>query len=224
MINKPSLKKTIKAMHLKNLILFILITVTVFAGCSSSKKVTGVWVNKEKQRTEPYASLFIVALTGDPEARVAVENNVANVAAARGIRVVKSIDVINIDLKNPRLVTREEVTSKVKENNCEGIFVTSLLDKDESVRFTPGSTSYRPSTYYTWAGYYTNVQTAVAKPGYYTNSKTYFIETNMYDAKTEEVMWAAQSTIFSPSSIKSFCQSYVSTLMEQLKNEGVIKK
>lgn len=50
--------------------------------------------------------MFVVTLTMDSEARVAVENKVAAIATSRGLRVVKSIDAINIDLKNPRLVTK----------------------------------------------------------------------------------------------------------------------
>jgi hypothetical protein len=210
-------------MRFRNLISLTSFALILLSGCSSSKKVTGVWVNKEKQRTAPYPSVFVVALTADPEIRVAVENSVAATASTRGIRVVKSIDVINIDIKNPRLVTRDEVTTMAKENNCEGILVSAMLDKDESIRYTAGTTTYAPTTYYSWNGYYNNL-TSVSKPGYYSKDKTYFMETRMFDSQSEELMWSAQSKVFSPSSLKTFCNSYISTLLDQLKEEGVIKK
>jgi hypothetical protein len=164
-------------------------------------------------------------LPTDPEARVIIENDLASVATARGLRVVKSIDVINIDIHNPRVVTKEEVIEKVTEGKCEGLFTVSLLKKDESLQHKEGGTVYGASNYYSWNnGYYSNMQQTVYVKDYYSHDKTYYMQTNFYDVPTKQLAWTAQSTVFKPVSLKDFSNDYCRLLIDQLQKAKVIKK
>lgn len=203
--------------------LYFVIAVLLFAGCASQKEVGSVTVHKENIQPRKYASVFIVALTLDPEARTAVENSVANIATSRGVRAVKSIDAINIDLKTPRLVTKDEVVNKTKENNCEGVYVVSLVRKEESVGYTASTTTAAPATYVSWNGYYTDKQQRISGSDYYSVDKTYVLETRFFDVSSEKLVWSAESKLFSPPTLKTFCGDYTTTLMKQLKKEKVIK-
>ena len=212
-------------MSFVNNYVLLLATLLVF-GCSSSKKGSStVWVNPDNPKDKTYSSIFITAITADPEARMIVENDLASIATARGLRVVKSTDVINIDIKNPRVVTKEEVIEKVNQANCEGVFTVAVLKKDESLQYKEGGTAYAASNYYSWNnGYYSNMQTAVQVKDYYSHDKTYYMQTNFYDASSKELAWAAQSTIFKPVSLKDFSNDYCKTLIDQLQKAKVIKK
>lgn len=206
---------------------YVLLLIIFFvSGCSSSKKGSGtVWVNPDNPKDKTYTSIFITAITADPEARVIVENDLASIATARGLRVVKSIDVINIDIKNPRVVTKEEVIEKVTQGNCEAVFTVALVKKDESLQHMEGGTAYSASNYYSWNnGYYSNMQTSVQVKDYYSHDKTYYMQTNFYDASSKELAWSAQSTIFKPISLKDFSNDYCKTLIDQLQKARVIKK
>ncbi|HEY6503692.1 MAG TPA: hypothetical protein VIZ28_06960 [Chitinophagaceae bacterium] len=195
-------------------------------GCSSSKKgADAVWVNPDNPKGKTYSSVFITAVTADPEARVAIENDLAKVATDRGLRAVKSTDVITIDIHNPRVVTKEEVIEKVIENKCESVFTVALLKKEETAGHVQGGTAYAQSTYYSWnSGYYTNLQQSVYVKDYYTHDKTYYLQTNFYDAASKELAWTAKSTVFTPETIKEFSRSYCKTLIDQLQKAKVIKK
>lgn len=209
---------------LKSCLMVLPLTIALFfGGCSSQKEVGLVTVHKENIQPRKYASIFIVTLTLDPEARVAVENSVANIATARGLRAVKSSDAINIDLKNPRLVTREEVIAKTKETNCEGVYVVSLVRKEESVGYTASTTTAAPATYVSFNGYYTDKQQRISGSDYYTVDRTYVLETRFFDVASEKLVWSAESKLFSPPTIKTFCTDYTNTLIKQLKKEKVIK-
>ncbi len=206
---------------------YVLVLAIYFvSACSSSKKGSStVWVNPDNPKDKTYSSIFITAITADPEARVTVENDLASVATARGLRVVKSIDVIHIDIKNPRVVTKEEVIEKVVQGNCDGVFTVALVKKDESLQYKEGGTAYAASNYYSWNnGYYSNMQTAVQVKDYYSHDKTYYMQTNFYDASSKVLAWSAQSTIFKPVSLKDFSNDYCKTLIDQLQKAKVIKK
>jgi hypothetical protein len=206
--------------------LFVLFMITVLIGaCTSTKESSGVWVNKEKIKGKTFNKLFIVVMTADPEARATVENDLARVATSRGHPVVKSIDVIPTDMKDPKMPTKDEVVAKVKESGCDGVFVATVLKKEEDIRYTPGTTAYSVAPYQTYyPGYYTYWYPSVSTPSYYDTEKTYFMQSNLYDVASEEIMWSVQSKIFSPSSLKKFSQAYTSTLVKQLEKEKLIKK
>ena len=57
-----------------------------------------------------------------------------------------------------------------------------------------------------------------------TKEKTYFMQGNLYDAASEEIMWSVQSKIFNPSSVKKFSKSYTASLVKQLEQEKLLKK
>jgi hypothetical protein len=206
---------------------FVLLIITLFlAACSSPKEsTTGVWVNKDKIQGKSFNKIFIVVMTADPEARSTVENDLAAVATSRGHPVVKSIDVITTSLKDPKLPTKDEVVAKVKETTCDAVFVATLLKKEESVGYTPGTSAYSVAPYQTYyPGYYSYWYPSVSTPSYYDHEKTYFMQSNLYDVASEEIMWSVKSKIFSPETLKKFSKQYTSTLVKQLEKEKLVKK
>jgi hypothetical protein len=62
----------------------------------------------------------------------------------------------------------------------------------------------------------------VYAPGYYAQDKVYYLETNLYDAQTEQLIWAAQSKTYDPGSIDSFLKGYVQTIYNQMVKDGLI--
>ena len=70
--------------------------------------------------------------------------------------------------------------------------------------------------------YYNYRYPAVYDPGYYTQDKTYFLETNLYDAETEKLLWSAQSRTYNPIDIDSFSEEFAGIIVARLKKEGLI--
>lgn len=201
----------------------------MIAACSSSKDITGIWVNKEKIQGKQYNNIFIVVMTDNIDARSKIETDLAAAATQNGFKSVKSIDVMSPTLNNSQTPTKEEIVSKVKASGCDAVFVASLLRKEDETRYIPGSRVYSPMPYYSsWGGnyygYYRNYYPTLYTPGYYTNDKNYFMQSNLYDAASEELMWSVQSTIFNPSSLKGFSKSFTKGLIKKLEKEGLLKK
>jgi hypothetical protein len=210
--------------------LFILSLIALLTlGCKSSKETsassTGVWVNKEKLKDKSFKSVFIVVMTADIQARLQLENDLAAVAAKRGYKFVKSSDVLPTDLKNPKLPEKDDVIAKVEASGCDAVFVASLLRKEEDVHYTPGQTTYSLQPYNTYyPGYYSHWAPAVSEPDYFAHEKNFFMQSNLYDVASREVMWSVQSTVFSPDNLKGFSKSYTTTLVKQLEKAHAIKK
>ena len=203
--------------------------VFVFASCSSMEKSTGVWVNKEKIQGKSFNKIFIVVMTANIQARAKLETDLAAAAIANGYNAVKSMDVMPPAFRDSSTPTKEEIAGKVKESGCDAVFVASLLRKEENVRYNPGFGAYSVMPYYSWGGRYYGYYrhwypTVVSSPDYYTTEKTYFMQSNLYDAATEEIMWSVQSKVFDPSSLEAFSKIYMSGLIKQLESENLLKK
>ena len=201
-----------------------MITGLILAACSSSKESTGVWVNKDKPKDKKYQKIFFIVMTADVEARSVIETDLAAAAASKGFQTVKSIDVLPVVMSDPKMPTRDEVVAKIKESGCDAVFIASLLRKEEEVYYEPGTTTYSIRPYYTYySAYYSNWYPSVSTRDYYANEKTYFMQSNLYDAASEIIMMSVQSKIFDPSSLKLFSGNYTYTLFNQLKKEKIIK-
>jgi len=205
----------------------ILLLSLFVTSCGPSKDITGVWVNKDKIKGKKFHNIFVIVLTGNLEVRNHIETDLVNRIIKKGFKAVKSIDVLTPTFKDGAQPTKEEILQKVKDNGCDGIFVASLLKKEEEVRYVACTNAYSIGPYYTWSGtffgYYSHYYPSVSTSGYYTNGKNYFVQSNLYDTASEEIMWSVQSRVFDPSSLNAFIKAYTSSLVTQLQSEGLLK-
>ncbi|MEN9598024.1 MAG: hypothetical protein RL596_335 [Bacteroidota bacterium] len=213
---------------MKKMLTLVTVLGMLITSCSSSKESTGVWKNTEKLAGKSYSKIFIVIMTADLEARSIIESDISEAATAKGYANIKSMDVMPVKFSETKLPSKEEILAQVKANNCDAVFIATLLKKEEDVRYTPGTAAYTIAPFYSWHGnffgYYNHWQPIVSTPGYYNKSKTYFVQSNLYDVASQEVMWSVQSKVFDPTSLKKFSGTYTSSLVKQLTKEGLLKK
>ena len=211
---------------------FSILTISAFVivlVCScSSNQLTGVWVNKEKMEQKSYKKIFVLAQTADIQARKAVEDALVAKAKDRGFELVSSISIMPPSLSNPEIPSKESVIEGVKSSGCDAAFIVTMLKKEENVRYTPGTTVYAPLPYYRWNSnmfnYYDYWRPSVSTPGYYSNNHSYFLQSNLYDATSQELMVSIQSELFNPESLQKFAKDYVNDVVSKLQKEGLLKK
>jgi len=209
-------------------VLSAIIVTVFFAACSSTKETPGVWVNKEKIQGKTYDNFFVVVMTADIEARVKLENEIAATITSRGHKAIKSYEVLPADLKDPKPPAVDALIEKIKASDCNAVFVASLLDQNDEIRFNPGGTHYTMRSDYSWSGtffgYYSHYYSTLSTPSYYSSDKSYFMQSNLFDKASQELMFSVQSEIFNPSSLASGSRTYISTLMKQLDKAKLLKK
>jgi hypothetical protein len=59
-------------------------------------------------------------------------------------------------------------------------------------------------------------------PGYYTTDKIIYLETNLYNLATDELVWSAQSKTTNPADFSSFSREYIYAVLAQLKKDGML--
>ncbi|TFV94286.1 hypothetical protein E4S40_09630 [Algoriphagus kandeliae] len=209
----------------KSNFILLLSLVAVMISCSPSVKILGSWTSPSKP-AEGYSSVFVTALTENLLARQAVEKDLVDLIQSKGITASSSFEVIPPGFK-AKESDKETILAKIKEMGSESILTIALLDQTNETRYVPGTTMYTPMRYGYYGrfwGYYNYYNPVMYDPGYYTTDKNYYLEANLYDVATEELVWSSQSETTNPSSLETFSKTFAESIVKQLIKDGFISE
>ena len=216
--------KSSNSVYLK---LFSFITLLfVLEACSPAVQVTGSWKTPTPPDGKKFKKLFILAITGNGELRSTLEHDLGVAATKRGYEILRSEEAFPPADTGNVVVKKEDILNKAREMGCDGILSFAVLSQSEQSRYVPGVYAYNPVSYGFYdmfAGYYTYMAPVVYSPGYYSTDKYYFMESNFFEIESEKLLWSVQSESLNPSSIKKFSKSYTVSLIDQLKQEDIVK-
>lgn len=201
-----------------------IVGVVLLAACSTSTQITGSWRNPAAK--PGYNRIIVTALSKNARARQTVENDLAGQLADNGIAVTKGFDVFPPNFTESGEPDKDAMLKKIRGEKVDAILTVALVDKETETRYVPGSYGYTPITRYRWygrfSGYYTQWYPTMVSPGYYEEDRVYFIETNLYDADSEELIWSAQSETYNPSDLASFSAEFAAVVVGKMREDGVI--
>lgn len=194
--------------------------------CSPATEITGSW-KSDNSYPEKINKILVTALTGKVNVRQTVESDLVKELQKNGYIAIKSIDVIPPTFSEEKTPDKEALLSKIKGTGVDVILTVALIDKETENRYVPGNVGYTPVTrfgyYGRFWGYYNTWYPTLYSPGYYTEEKTYFIETNLYDAGNEQLLWSAQSETYNPGGLSGFSKDFSAVVLDKLKKDGVLK-
>jgi hypothetical protein len=206
--------------------LFLIILITFITSCAPEVYNIAFWVNKEKL-THPYKKVYILAMLNNTANNAVVENDFAKQATKRGIAHIKNNDMMPATFVN-REYGKEQTLLKAKELGCDAIFTVGLKAIKTESHYVPGQTSYQPYPTYGYYNrfpvYYSNYYGQVETPGYFVNDKVYFIECNLFDVSSQEILFSIQSKTYNPSDIETISKAYCKEVCKLLEKEGIIKR
>jgi len=205
---------------------YFLVAGLLVASCGPSQYVTGSYVNREALPAEPYDKIFIMAIGDNNGSRSVVENALADAAQEKGFETVIGSEVLPSGFLAEK-PDKKLVEEKIKETGADAVFTVALLHSRTEERYVPGSTpppmiSY--PFYGTYYSYYSYRYGYLYDPGYYVQENVYFIEGNLYDMKTEKLVWNVQSKSYEPANLQEFGQAYAELVIKQLVKEGLLEK
>jgi hypothetical protein len=196
------------------------------AGCAPSNQITGTWKSPQAS-ANTYDRILVAVLTDHARVRQTVEEHLQTYLQQHGVKVTKSMDLYPPTLKREGQVTADDLLSKIKGEGQDAILTVALIDTETETRYVPGNMVYTPITRFAWygtfRGYYTYWAPMMYDPGYYRESKVYYLETNLYDAATEKLLWSAQSQSYNPTSLHRTAEKFAEVTVTRMKQEGLIK-
>lgn len=205
---------------------YMLIAIICFAvaSCSPSTKILGSWTGPNTP-TAGYTDIFVTAITDNIVARNTIETDIDNLLNEKKIDAMSSFDIIKPGYKASE-ADKARIVEEIRATGSDAILTVALLDETSETRYVPGTTMYSPmgygGYYGRFSGYYSYYNPVMYDPGYYATDKNYYIEMNLYDVNTEELVWSAQSESTNPSSIEAFSAAFSQLVVGQLLKDGLL--
>lgn len=197
----------------------------MLSACSTPTMVSSSW-RKPNASANGFHNIFVAALTKEVSTKQNLESGLQTLLQQKGLTVEKSVDVFPPTFSSQTGQQRQLVMSQIQRTNADGILTVALLRRETESHWVGGSGYWNPGLRYGYYNqfwsYYNNWYPTLYSPGYYDQTKIYYIETNLYNAKTEELIWTAQTRTYDPTSTESFLKGYVDAIYDRMVKDGLV--
>ena len=137
----------------------------------------------------------------------------------KGVIATSSYRVVpDEDLQNEKMLD-----IKVRESGSDTILMTRVLDIRKDTQYIPPDYVYAPPAHYYggWHGYYNRAY--MVSPGYTVEYETAMLETNLYDLKTDKLIWSARSDAPTDGKVGKHIKDFSRSIINQLVEAKLIK-
>ena len=191
--------------------------------CTSSQ-ITNSW-KSENIPEKKFNKIMVVGIIAgsDWALREKMETHLVGDLADKGYAAVSSIK--EYGPKNFENMKEAEVLDKLSGLGVDAVVTIVLLDKDRERYYVPGKVYYSPYTIYqrNFWGYYTTIYERIYTPGYYQVNTRYFWESNFYDLKNRNLLYAVHTESFDPDSMEALAHEYGLLIVNNMLIKGVLK-
>jgi len=196
--------------------LLLLLTSLLLAGCSSTRIVTS-WHDE----TVPGGTIkkpLVLALAKKQVIRAKLEDELVQELRAGGVDAMQSYQVFP-DLSE---ATPARIKARLAELDRDSVLVSHLIDVKKETVNVGGYTV--PAHYGRFDSYYAVSYQVVRAPSHSYVSKIYAIETNLYDARNEKLVWTAATETEDPSSVDSAISEIVKVVMKNIQQRRLFQE
>lgn len=197
--------------------LFFTLAALLFAGCVTTQ-VTGVWKDPS-YNTRP-GKIMVIGVAKNPLNRRLFEDEFVAQLNTRGTEAIASYTVLSDNLQDDQAAIAEKVT----EIGADTVLITRLVSKKVVHVYVPGSAFYPPPYYDTWPDYYGYGYRYLYAPGYIAEDEYAVIETNLYEAGNDKLIWAATSETGLSGSDQGLIKTYIGVMVGTMVENGLLAK
>jgi len=201
----------------KLLSFWALLLIFFLTGCTSSK-ITGEWKNPDLGNKK-YTRVLVIGVAKQPDKRKFYEDEFTKQLTRQGIMAIASHTVIPRD----KMQDRNTIINSVEELKMDGVIITRLLGTKQQKVVPHGKTYQVPYGYYNNMYDYYNNSFATAPPRSYAENHEYLqLETNLYDAETQALVYSINTDTFLRQQFQSRITAYIETVVQQLRKNSLL--
>jgi hypothetical protein len=176
--------------------------------------MTDTWKDKTYQGKPQKIMVIMAARSSDT--RNLFEDRFAGELQGRGNDAFQSYTSIPFE----QLRDKELVKSKIRSSSADTVLISRLVDTKTIESYNPGLIYVVPQPYYDWWGYYNIV---FADYGYTGDVSVAYIETNLYDVKTEKLIWSGHSKTERTYGEQELITAFIQRILKKLTSAGLIQ-
>ena len=166
-------------------------------------------------KDEPVSDILVIAITGNEHDRRSFEKRFVAQLKRVGVHAISSVDAIpmpaDLELK------KEAILTAVGQYENDGVIITHLIGKEEKDVYTRGGSPH--GGYY---GFYRSRYSYAHDPDYSSTSTTVRLETNLYEVKTEKLIWSGKSKTWSQDTKDQIIKDVIKAVINELQTNKLI--
>ena len=175
---------------------------------------------KQKQvadayKGNPVSDILVIAITGNEHNRRSFEKKFVAHLKAFGVDAVASEEVLAMpaDLK----LKKETILDTVKQYENDAVIITQLVGKEDKESYTRGGSENRG-----FYGFYLSGVSYARDPGYSSTKTTVRLQTNLYDVKTEKLIWSGKTKTWARDSKDHVVNDLIKSLITSMHKNKLI--
>lgn len=201
---------------LRNSISAVLLTSLFIGGCATTY-LTSSW--KDPAYTGQPRKVLVIGVSRKPVIKRMFEDEYVRQLKERGIPAVAGYTVMPDAKQNDHSV----IAVKLKEQGADVVLFTRLASKKTVLTNVPGSFSVQPSYYGNWRDYYAYGSQVMYTPGYTAEDEYALIETNLYNAVNDKLIWSANSETEILGTDQDQIKSYIGVMVDEMVHQKLLK-
>jgi len=203
-------------LNLWSAIVFGIIMTLLISACATTNLIS-VWKDPLFQ-SQPRKFLIIGVAKKTANKRI-FEDEFVRQLKARGVNAVASYTVMP-DMKQG---DHEVIAAIMKEYAADAVIISRLVSKKSVLSYVPGSFHVVPSTYGNWRDYYAYGSQVMYTPGYTAEEDFALMETNLYDAGNDKLIWSVESETEILGSDQSQIKSFIGVMVHSMAEQKLLK-
>lgn len=211
-------------------IVCILLLLTCVA-CVTRPVTLATWKDPN-YRAQSVGRILIVGVAKQEIYRRIFEERFVNVLQKYNVNALASYQHLAQEI----IHDEKTVTAKVKELGVDSVLVARKVNArreeiihPEEIRIEPdylyGYNPPYPYYYHGWQSYYSQSYRVINYPAYTEKYDVFTLETNLYDAKTDKLVWASTTELWvtGQENIERLIDDFIQSVVKNLAKEEIIK-
>lgn len=203
----------------------------LLVGCSSTT-LSGSW--KDPDYTGQIKKVYIVGMAKQETNRRILEDTFKQQLSAYGVSGLSSYK----DLPDIKNADQTKIAANIKTNVADSVLITHVTGKRTEEVVTPGrfTSYYDPWSYhghpyypyYNWpyyndyGSYYNYRRQMIYEPAIISQYKVATVEANLYDTRSNKLIWTAQLETVIENDIQKLVNDFVKTVIRDMNSKGLI--
>lgn len=189
----------------------------LLSSCSTSRLLSS-W-ESETHKSYVMDQVLVIGIAKNETKRRIYEDTFTDSLMDSGINAVASYTA----RQQPIEPDEKQLREVIRKTNADSVLITHLVSANEKNSYQPHSTiigtnSYSRGLY----GYYPMIYHSVYQSGSYLTKTKVVLETSLYDVKTEERIWTAQTESIDPVMTRKYYQQLIDLFLDDLKNKKLL--
>jgi len=164
----------------------------------------------------PIKKVLIVGVANERRSRLLFERMFAEEFGKRGVEAVASHKVIIL----PKDLTKERIVREAEKLGADAVLVTFVVGvKDQYLTYDPANVQRAPRTKLSWNW----VNTYASEPVTYTKMESVRLSTNIFERKTEKLVWNGISETVDMESVEEVIDSLCKAVLKDIRKNGLME-